>query len=120
MHHTQRAAGFGFIVSTVVLTSATALLLPAADASAQGRRRTRVSADLAERVRGGDTIDSSVIVTGTQAGVEAIAAKHGLRIRSASSLVQCSMFPPVVLPASPRIPALMPCRPTMPCTRTWA
>src|SRR5688572_2482477 len=81
MHHTQRAAGFGFVVSTVVTASVAAmLLLPVADASAQGRR-PRVSADLAERLSRGDTAESSVIICGTQARVDAIAAKHGLRVR---------------------------------------
>ena len=62
-----------------LLFSAVALLLSADVASAQGRR-ARLSKDLAERLRAGDAREASVIVTGTDAQVTTLAARHGLRI----------------------------------------
>ena len=53
------------------------------DVSAQrspGPRYARVSADLAAQLQAGNTTDASVIVTGSQATVDAIAERHGLRI----------------------------------------
>ena len=58
-----------------------ALLVSPDDAAAQSRRRAHLSEDLQARLRAGDPTDTSVIVTGTQARVDAIAARHGLRIR---------------------------------------
>ena len=61
------------------LALALAVMLPAADASAQGRR-ARLSKDLTDRISTGDASDTSVIVTGTQSAVDALASRHGLRI----------------------------------------
>ena len=63
---------------TVVLCAA--FLLSADAASAQGRH-ARLSRDLAERVRAGDVREASVIVTGTDAQVQDLAVRHGLRIK---------------------------------------
>ena len=60
--------------------SAAALLLSADVASAQGRH-ARLSRDLAERLRAGDIREASVIVTGTDAQVNTLAARHGLRVK---------------------------------------
>jgi serine protease AprX len=57
-----------------------ALFLSADMASAQGRH-ARLSRDLAERLRAGDAREASVIVTGTDAQVTTLAARHGLRIK---------------------------------------
>ncbi len=54
-------------------------LVSSATASAQGRR-ARVSEDLRNAIDAGDSDASSVIVTGTQARIDAIARRHGLRI----------------------------------------
>ena len=59
--------------------SVLALLLSADAASAQGRH-ARLSRDLAERLRAGDAREASVILTGTDAQVNTLAARHGLRI----------------------------------------
>jgi serine protease AprX len=64
---------------TVVLCAA-AFLLSADAASAQGRH-ARLSRDLAERLRAGDVQAASVIVTGTDAQVQDLAARHGLRVK---------------------------------------
>ena len=67
----------------VALVCSAALLLPANDALAKHskKNRARVSQDLKHRVQAGDNTDTSVIVTGSKATVEAVAARHGLRIR---------------------------------------
>ena len=52
---------------------------PATDVSAQGRR-ARVSEDLAEQIQAGSVEGTCVIVPGTNAQVDAVAARHGLRI----------------------------------------
>ena len=57
-----------------------ALLAAPADAEAQGRR-ARLSEDLAEQLRSGLQADTTVIVNGTQARVDRIAARHGLVVR---------------------------------------
>jgi serine protease AprX len=54
-----------------------ALPATAPEAAAQ----PRMSEDLARKLLGGDHTDSSVIFTGTQAEVDALAARHGLTIR---------------------------------------
>ena len=55
------------------------LIVMASDASAQGRR-PRLSADLRHKVDAGDATPTSVILTGNRATVDAVAARHGLRI----------------------------------------
>ena len=64
----------------LVSIAAAMLLLLTDHAEAQGRH-ARLSRDLVDRLQAGDTTDTSVIVTGTQARVNAIAARHGLRLR---------------------------------------
>jgi hypothetical protein len=64
----------------VSLLAAGVVALSSPEAWAQGRR-ARLSEDLEERLRTGDTSETSVIITGTQASVNAVAARHGLRIR---------------------------------------
>ncbi len=81
MTHTTHRAASGLVVPAVLVSVTALLLLPVADASAQGRRPTRVDANLAERLRAGDTTDSSVIFIAPPARVKAIAARHGLRIK---------------------------------------
>jgi len=46
-----------------------------------GGRRARVSEDLARRIDAGDPSSTSVIITGTQASIDAIAARHGVIVR---------------------------------------
>jgi serine protease AprX len=61
--------------------AAAAVFLGFADmAAAQGRPHARVSSDLAERLLAGDEREASVILTGTDAQVDALAARHGLRV----------------------------------------
>ena len=55
-------------------------VFPVADAAAEGRR-ARLSDDLVQRLQAGDTAGDTVIVTGSQAQVSAVAARHGLAIR---------------------------------------
>ena len=62
-----------------LMLSAAALLLSADMASAQGRH-ARLSRDLDALLSAGDTSEVSVIVTGTEAQVNTLAARHGLRI----------------------------------------
>src|SRR5262245_46532572 len=62
------------------LVGAGLLLATTASAQAQTRRHARVSRDLEQRLQTGDTGATSVIVTGTQARIARIAARHGLRI----------------------------------------
>ena len=64
----------------VCLFAAGVAMFPS-DSEAQGRRRARLSEDLVERLRTGDTTETSVIVTDTQARINALAERHGLRIR---------------------------------------
>ena len=64
----------------IVLFSLTTLLLLVGLAHAQGRH-ARLSEDLVRRLRSGDTTATSVIVSGTSQRIDAIAARHGLRIR---------------------------------------
>ena|SRR5688572_30686097 len=64
----------------IVSLLATGVVAMSTEASAQGRR-ARLSEDLVERLRSGDTTETSVIVTGTQSQVNALAERHGLRIR---------------------------------------
>jgi serine protease AprX len=65
---------------TTILCVAAVFLVCADPASAQGQRHARLSSDLAERVRVGDQREANVIVTGTDAQVNALAARHGLLI----------------------------------------
>jgi serine protease AprX len=65
----------------VFLLAAALLGLGVMDASAQASgRRARLSDDLTAKLRGGDGRTSTVIFTGSQARVDRLAAKHGLRI----------------------------------------
>ena len=68
------------LILRVALVSLAATSALPADVAAKGRRAC-LSEDLVERLQQGDTTDTSVIVSGTQARVDAIAARHGLRIR---------------------------------------
>ena len=82
MIHTAHKAASGLVVPAVLVSVTALLLLPVADASAQGRRTGKsISADLAQRLRDGDTVDSSAIVTCAPARCRAIAAKHGFRLK---------------------------------------
>src|SRR5688572_2869907 len=62
-----------------VLFTLLALLL-VSDADAQGRR-PQVSEDLASQLRSGVAADATVIITGTQARIDRLAARHGLVVR---------------------------------------
>src|SRR5262245_39332927 len=65
---------------TAILPVAVSVFICADAASAQDKRHARLSSDLAERVRVGDQREASVIVTGTAAQVDTLAARHGLRV----------------------------------------
>src|SRR5262245_37203189 len=67
-------------LTSIFCTVAVVFLVTADAAWAQGGRHARLSSDLAERIRVGDQREASVIVTGTEAQVNALAARHGLRI----------------------------------------
>src|SRR5262245_16632476 len=58
---------------------AVALSLVAPSAQAQGRR-ARLSADLAEKVQRGTADSTPVIVRGSATRIQALAARHGLRV----------------------------------------
>ncbi len=67
-------------VASVLVVFVLVLILPAADAAAQARR-ARLSDDLVERLRAGDTADHAIIVTGSSVQVDAVARRHGLTVR---------------------------------------
>jgi serine protease AprX len=84
-----RRRGPSVFVSVMRGTSAAllcglALFGAVSEASAQQHtvraNRARLSHDLVARLRSGDTSDTSVIVTGSQARVDRLAARHGLRV----------------------------------------
>ena len=54
-------------------------IVAANDAAAQGRR-ARLSEDLEQKIQAGDARPTSVILTGSQAKVDELAARHGLRV----------------------------------------
>jgi serine protease AprX len=64
----------------VFLAALCALALSTADAAAQGRR-ARLSDDLVERLKAGDADGATVIVTGSDVRISAVAERHGLTIR---------------------------------------
>src|SRR5436190_15658880 len=66
-----------FVRSALLAIAVSLIAVPGAQA--QGRR-ARLSEDLAKTLEQGDSATTTVIVTGSQARVQAIAAKHGLRI----------------------------------------
>src|SRR5687768_14859981 len=69
-------------IRTAQLALMTMVLLGPAAATADAQpRRGRVAPDLAERLGAGDLAGTSVIVTAADARVDALAARHGLRIR---------------------------------------
>ena len=63
---------------SALLASVCLVILPAA--SSAETPRARLSADLSDRIEKGDTQPTSVLVTTTQAHVDALAARHGLRV----------------------------------------
>src|SRR3712207_1783021 len=65
-------------VTCIAATVALAGLAPEADAAGA---RARLSRDLVERLSTGDLADTDVILTGTQARVDALAARHRLTLR---------------------------------------
>lgn len=83
MAHEQRAATSTLTLRALLVCLAALLLLPATEVSAQVSaqgRRARLSEDLLERLQAGSTENTCVLVTGTQAQVDTLAARHGLRI----------------------------------------
>ncbi|HEY6362518.1 MAG TPA: S8 family serine peptidase, partial [Vicinamibacterales bacterium] len=64
----------------VGLATFAAVAVPAAGAAAEGRH-ARLSDDLVQRLRAGDTARHTVIVTGSAAQVSAIAQRHRLTVR---------------------------------------
>ena len=68
-------------LGVVSLLGAAVLVLGTSEAGAQGRHRARLSEDLRQRLRGGDAGTTSVIFTGSQARVDELVARHGLRIK---------------------------------------
>lgn len=67
------------IVQLVLFAVAVSILASAGPAQAQSAR-ARLSRDLAERLAAGDLQPASVIVAGSDARIDAIAARHGLRV----------------------------------------
>jgi serine protease AprX len=67
-------------IAPVLFVAVLGLILPAADAAAQARR-ARLSDDLVERLRAGDSADHAIIVTGSSIQVDAVARRHGLTVR---------------------------------------
>ena len=65
--------------SRLVALASLMAIVAANDATAQGRR-ARLSEDLAQKLDAGDARATSVILTGSQAKVDALAARHGLRV----------------------------------------
>jgi serine protease AprX len=63
-----------------VAAAVAAVVLSTSNAQAAGRR-AHISDDLRGQLAAGNPTDIDVILTGTHAGVEAIAARHGLRVR---------------------------------------
>jgi serine protease AprX len=58
-----------------------ALVIGLATSSTASAQHARVSKDIAERLRNGDGSTTRVIITGSRASVEAVAARHGLQVR---------------------------------------
>ena len=83
MVFTQRSfvCHVGLLRTFFAWASLSAFLLACGPEAEAGSRRARLSEDLARRVAAGETAATTVIVTGTQARVERIAARHGLSIR---------------------------------------
>jgi serine protease AprX len=67
-------------VACCVAAAVAAVIFCTSDAQANGRR-AHLSDDLRRQLAAGNPTDTDVILTGTRAGVEAIAARHGLRVR---------------------------------------
>ena len=76
----QRSARSTLALRALLVCLAAALLLPATDVSAKGRRAARLSQDLQDRIQASSTDSTCVIVPGTQAQVDRMATRHGLRI----------------------------------------
>ena len=66
---------------TAALKLLLALVIGLATSSTASAQHARVSKDIAERLRNGDGSTTRVIITGSRASVEAVAARHGLRVR---------------------------------------
>src|SRR5689334_11997316 len=58
-----------------------ALVIGLVTASTASAQHARVSKDIAERLRNGDGSTTRVIITGSRASVEAVATRHGLKVR---------------------------------------
>src|SRR5471032_2862163 len=68
--------------ATRLLLPVTAILLAGvSQAGAQSSHRAHISNDLQQHIDAGDATGTTVIVSGTAAQVDAIAARHGLRVR---------------------------------------
>ena len=81
MSHTSRPFVSLRTVELVSCVLAAVLMGMAAEAGAQGSgKRATLSEDLAQKLRDGDFTGTTVIFTGTQARVDEVAARHGLRI----------------------------------------
>src|SRR5258706_4175620 len=64
-----------------LLLFATASMLAGADYAGAQSHRAHISDDLKRHLDSGDPTATAVIVTGSPAQVDAIAARHGLRVR---------------------------------------
>ena len=82
-------------------------------------RHARLSSDLAERLRAGDQREASVIVTGTDAQVDALAARHGLRIKKRLATGAVVDVPAGALAALADDPAADQLRATTWCRPRW-
>ena len=65
--------------SRILALASCLALLGASDAAAQGRR-ARMSEDLERKIASGDASATSVILSGSQATVDELAARHGLHV----------------------------------------
>ena len=77
----QRLASRAVRFTFSSLVCAGLLLTTSTSTEAQSRRRARMSQDLEQRLRAGDTDVTSVIVSGSSDRIARVAARHGLRIR---------------------------------------
>ncbi len=84
----QRSARSTLALRALLVCLAAALLLPATDVSAKGRRAASLSQDLQDRIQAGSTDSTCVIVPGTQAQVDRMATRLELSTTSMAALSQ--------------------------------
>src|SRR4051812_3102815 len=80
MHHTPTIRTCRSLRMAFVAAAALALLMPTLATAAGRGHRARLSRDLETRLWGGDASETRVIVAGSSARIDALAARHGLRV----------------------------------------